>query len=60
MSLSLPAFSEASSWWAPPVAGDTAGDFSGLYQPVGSKHYKAVVIGSQSGRVTVYIQVYNT
>ncbi|MBE2235607.1 MAG: hypothetical protein IAE85_19100 [Anaerolinea sp.] len=55
-----PPFSEASSWWAPPVAGAQTGDFSGLYQPIGQKHVKVAVVGPESGVVTVYLQVYNT
>lgn len=55
-----PPYRDAASWWMPPVAGDTADNFSGLYQQVGSKHYKVLVVGSQKGQVTVYLQVYNT
>lgn len=53
-------FSDAASWWAPPVAGETPGGFSGLYQQVGQKHFKVAVTGPESGPVTVYLQVYNT
>lgn len=55
-----PPFAGAASWWAPPVAGDTSGNFSGLYQQVGQKHFKVVVVGPENGTVTVYLQVYNT
>ncbi len=39
---------------------DMAGDFSGLYQQVGQKHFKAVVVGPENGVATVFLQVYNT
>lgn len=55
-----PPFGEAKPWWTPPIAGDLAGDFSGLYQQVGQKHIKVVVVGPESGAATVYLQVYNT
>jgi hypothetical protein len=55
-----PPYSEASSWWAPPVAGDMPGDFSGLYQQVGQKHIKVVVVSPEDGAAIVYLQVYNT
>lgn len=55
-----PPFSEAASWWAPPIAGEKTGDFSGLYQQVGQKHYKVVVLGAEGEMATVYLQVYNT
>jgi len=55
-----PPFAAAAGWWAPPTAADTAGDFSGLYQQVGSKHYKAAVVDAGDGQVTIYLQVYNT
>lgn len=55
-----PPLAGASSWWAPPVAGDAAGNFSGLYQQVGSKHYNLAVIEAAEGLARVYLQVYNT
>lgn len=55
-----PPYREAASWWTPPVAGDAGDNFSGVYQQVGSKHYKVAVVGSQKGQATVYLQVYNT
>ena len=53
-------FSDAASWWAPPVASETPGGFSGLYQQVGQKHFKVAVVGPENGVATVYLQVYNT
>ena len=55
-----PPLSAAKDWWAPPIAGTTAGDFRGISQQVGQKHFNVVVIGSESDQVTVYLQVYNT
>ncbi|GEM_PF-1983518 len=55
-----PPFAAAAGWWAPPTTADTAGDFSGLYQQVGSKHTKAAVVDAGDGQVTIYLQVYNT
>ncbi len=55
-----PPFGEASSWWAPPIAGDKTGNFSGLYQQVGSKQYEVVVVEAEGDQVTVYLQVFNT
>lgn len=55
-----PPFGEASSWWAPPIAGDKTGNFSGLYQQVGSKHYNVALVDADGGRAIVYLQVYNT
>jgi hypothetical protein len=55
-----PPYREAASWWSPPTAADTSGSFDGLYQQVGSKHYKVVVVGSDPNLATVYLQVYNT
>lgn len=55
-----PPFSDAASWWAPPVAGASPGDFSGLYQQVGQKHFKVAVVGPESSVATVFLQVYNT
>lgn len=53
-------YREAASWWSPPTAADTSGAFSGVYQQVGSKHYKVVIVDAQNGQATVYLQVYNT
>lgn len=53
-------FREATAWWAPPVAGDTSSNFSGLYQQVGRKHFKVVVVEPENGATTIYLQVYNT
>lgn len=55
-----PPLAGAASWWAPPVAGDAAGNFSGLYQQVGSKHYNVAVIEAAEGLARVYLQVFNT
>ncbi|MFZ2361530.1 MAG: hypothetical protein WA040_19470 [Anaerolineae bacterium] len=55
-----PPLSAAKDWWAPPIAGTTAGDFRGISQQVGQKHFNVVVIWSESDQVTVYLQVYNT
>lgn len=54
-----PPYPEAREWWSPPVDGDS-GDFSGLYQQVGDKHYKIVVVSPAPEQMTVYLQVYNT
>lgn len=55
-----PPYAEAAAWWTPPIAGDKTGNFSGLYQQVGSKQYEVVVVEAEGDQVTVYLQVFNT
>lgn len=55
-----PPYAEAAAWWTPPIAGDKTGNFSGLYQQVGSKHYNVALVDAGGGRAIVYLQVFNT
>ena len=55
-----PPLAEAADWWAPPAAGSTTAEFSGVYQQIGAKYYYIVATELEDGRVRVHLQVHNT
>lgn len=55
-----PLLPEAADWWAPPAAGSTTAEFSGVYQQIGAKYYYIVATDLEDGRVRVHLQVHNT
>lgn len=52
-------YEQAASWWTPVSDSGKAASARGVYQQVGEKHYKILVLEDGSGMGTIYMQVYN-
>ena len=56
---SAPYDEQAASWWTPVSDSGKAASARGVYQQVGEKHYKVLMLEDGSGMATIYMQVYN-
>ena len=52
-------YEQAASWWTPVSDSGKSASARGVYQQVGEKHYKVLMLEDGSGMATVYLQVYN-